>query len=56
MKDVHRLAHFGVRFEDSSNGGIVVHHDSDSSLVLKVNSMQHLDIMLMELKNRFFYR
>ena len=51
MKDVHRLARLGVRLEDSPNGGFMVHHNSNSSLVVEVKSKQHLDPLLMELKN-----
>ena len=36
VKDVHRLARLGVRLEDSPNGGFMVHHNSESSLVVKV--------------------
>ena len=50
MKDVHRLARLGVRIEDSPNGCFMVHHNSDSSLVVEVKSKQHLDPLLMELK------
>ena len=50
VKDVHRLARLGVRFEDSPHGGFIVHHNSDSSLVVEVKSKQHLDPLLMELK------
>ena len=49
MKDVHRLVLLGVRLEDSPNGGFMVHHNSDSSLVVEVKSKQHLDPLLMEL-------
>ena len=50
MKDVHRLVLLGVRLEDSPNGGFMVHHNSDSSLVVEVKSKKHLDPVLMELK------
>ena len=50
VKDVHRLARLGVRLEDSPNGGFMVHHNSESSLVVEVKSKQHLDQPLMELK------
>ena len=42
VNDVHRLARLGVRLEDSPNGGFMVHHNSESSLVVKVKSKQHL--------------
>ena len=38
MKDVHKLAHLGVRLEDSLIVGFMVHHNSESSLVVKVKS------------------
>ena len=38
MKDVHRLAVLGVRLEDFSNGGFMVHHNCESSLVVEVKS------------------
>ena len=50
VKDVHRLAWLGVSLEDSLNGGFMVHHNSESSLVVQVNSKQHLDKSLMQLK------
>ena len=36
VKDVHRLDGLGVRFEDSSDGGVMVHNNSKSSLVVEV--------------------
>ena len=50
VRDVHRLAKLGVRLEGSSNGGVIVHHNSESSLVVEVKSKKHLDEPLMELK------
>ena len=50
VKDFHRLSILGVRLEDSSNGGFMVHHNSESSLVVEVKSTQHLHQSLMELK------
>ena len=50
VKDFHRLARLGVRLEDSSNGGFMVHHNSESSLVVEVKSKQHIDLALMEFK------
>ena len=52
MKDVHRLARLGVRFEDSY-GGFMVHNNSESSLVVEVKSKQHLDKSLTESKESF---
>ena len=50
VRDVHRLTAFWVRLEDSSNGRVIFHHNSDSSLVIEVMSKQHHDEQLMELK------
>ena len=50
VKDVHRLAHLGVRIEDSPIVGVVVCHNFKSSLVVEMNSKQHLDQALIELK------
>ena len=50
VRDVHRFAHLGVRIEDSPNSSVVVHHKFDSSWMVEVNSKQHLDPLLMELK------
>lgn len=44
------LARLGVRFEDSPNADFMVHNNSESSLVFEVNSKQHLDPILIELK------
>ena len=43
VKDVHGLAQFGVRLEDSPNGCFMVHHNSELSLVVEVKSKEHLD-------------
>ena len=50
VKDIHRLSHLGVRLEDSSKVYFMVHHNSESSLVVEVRSKQHLYQPLMELK------
>ena len=44
------LARLGVRIEYSLNGGVVVYHNSESSLVVEVKSKKHLDPLLVELK------
>ena len=36
MKDVHRLAHFGVRLMSISDNGVTVQNGAESSLVVKV--------------------
>ena len=50
-KDVHRLAILGVRLVDSTSGGVSVHPSSESSFVVEVKQGQHLDLVLMELKD-----
>ena len=50
MEDIHRLYFLGVRLEYSPNVGFIVHHNSESSLVVEVKSNQYLDLSLMELK------
>ena len=39
-----------MRLEGSPNGGAIVHHNSESSLLVNMKSKQHLDDPLMELK------
>ena len=51
MKDVHRLARLCVRLVDFTSGGFSVQPSSESSLVVEVKEGQHLDFVLMELKN-----
>ena len=48
VKDVHRLDWLGFRFEDSPNGGFIVHHNSKSSLVGEVKSKKHVDLSLIK--------
>ena len=50
MKDVHRLDRLGVRLEDSLTGGLMVHFNYESSLVVEVKSKHNHDTSLMELK------
>ena len=49
-REVYRLYIFGMRLEISPDGGTIVHHNSELSLVVKVKSKQHLDLALMDLK------
>ena len=49
MKDVHKLSCLGVQLKDSPSGGFMVHHNSNSSLLVEVKSKQHLDPLLIEL-------
>ena len=53
-RDVHRFARLGVRLDCSPYGGAIVHHNSESSLVVEVKSKKHLDLALMELKESVF--
>ena len=55
MKVVHRFARSGVTLEDSLHGGFMVHHNSESSLVVEVMFKQHLNKLLVEF-NRFMVR
>ena len=45
-----------MRLESTPYGGAIVHHNSESSLVLEVKSKQHLDLALMELKESFLVK
>ena len=47
------MAQFGVILEYSQNGGFMVHHNSDSSMVVKVKYKKHLGQSLMDLKESF---
>ena len=37
------FARLGVRLEDSLIGGLMIHHNSELSLVVEVTSKKHLD-------------
>ena len=50
VKEVHWLAWLGVRLEESQKGGFMVHYNSESSLVVEVKSRQHIDPLLVDLK------
>ena len=50
VRDVHRLSRLGERLKDSPNGGFMVCHNSESSLVVELKSIQHLHRSLTELK------
>ena len=49
-KKVHRMARLGVRLEGSPNRGAIVHHNSESSLVVENKSKKYLDKSLMKFK------
>ena len=42
-----------MRLESSPDWGAIVHHNSESSLVVEVKSKQHLDLALMYLNESF---
>ena len=48
VNDVQRVSILGVRLVDLTSGGVSVHLSSESSLVVKINKVQHLYPMLME--------
>ena len=50
VKDVHRFSYLGVWIEYSPNGGLVVHHNFRSYLVVEVKSKQQLDQAFIVLK------
>ncbi|WMV42390.1 hypothetical protein MTR67_035775, partial [Solanum verrucosum] len=49
-EDVHRLARLGVCLMDMSNGSVIVHNGSKSSLVAEVKEKQDSDPILLQLK------
>ena len=51
VKYVHKLGRLGVQLFDSTSGGVSVHSSSKSSFVVEVKKGQHLDLVLMELKD-----
>ena len=51
VREVHKLARLGVRLVDSTSWGVLAHPSFESSLVVEVKKDQHLDPMLMELKD-----
>uniref|UniRef100_M1DWA4 Gag-pol polyprotein n=1 Tax=Solanum tuberosum TaxID=4113 RepID=M1DWA4_SOLTU len=46
VHDVNRLGRLGVQLVDSTKGGVMVHHSSESSFVVDVKSKQHIDPIL----------
>ncbi|XP_069144515.1 uncharacterized protein [Solanum lycopersicum] len=51
VKYVHRLTRLGVRLGYSTSGGVAVHPSFVSCLVVEVKKDEHLDPVLMELKD-----
>ncbi|WMV58452.1 hypothetical protein MTR67_051837 [Solanum verrucosum] len=47
FKEVHRLAGLGVRPSNSSEGGVVVMNEAESSLVYEVKEKQEQDPFLL---------
>ena len=50
VKEVHRLAWLGDWLEESSNGGFMVCYNSESSVVINVQSKQYHGPLLMVFK------
>ena len=50
VKEVHRLARLDVLLDESPKGVFVVFHNFEPSLVVGVKCKQHLNLLLMELK------
>ncbi|WP_353805893.1 hypothetical protein, partial [Acinetobacter baumannii] len=51
VKDLHILARLGVQLIDSTSEGVSLHPKSESSFIAEVKKGQHLDPMLMDLKD-----
>lgn len=47
---MHRLDRLGLQVVDSTKGGVMIHHTSESSFVVNLKSKQDLDPILMEFK------
>ena len=45
VKDIHSLARLGVRLVESTNGGVLVNHSYESSLVVEVKDSKHLTLV-----------
>ena len=51
VKDVHKLAHLGVRLMSISDSGVIVQNGAESSLVVEVKKKQDSVPILLEHKN-----
>ena len=51
VKAIHQLARLGVRLANTPSGCVSVHSNSESSFIVDVKAKQHLDPILMELKD-----
>ena len=56
VNDVQRVSILGVRLVDLTSGGVSVHPSFESSLVVEVKQGQHLNHVLMELKDLVFIK
>ena len=54
VKEVHQLSRLGVRLVGTSSGGVSIHSNSESPFVVYVKYKQHLDPILMDLKDSMF--
>ncbi|WMV56466.1 hypothetical protein MTR67_049851 [Solanum verrucosum] len=54
VKDVHRLAHLGVRIMSISDSGVTVRNWAESSFVVEVKEKQDSDLILLELKGAVY--
>lgn len=50
VKEIHILAQFDVRLEDSLMRGFMVHQSSEPYVLVLVKSNKHIDPLLMEYK------
>ena len=51
VKNIHRLSKLGVQLVDSTSGGVSISPSSKSSVVVELKEGQHLDHVVMYLKN-----
>ena len=51
VEEVHQLPRLSVRPADAPSGGVSIYSSSESSFVVGVKENNHLDPILMELKN-----
>ena len=49
-REIHRLTRLRVKLGSSLDRGAIVHHNFESSLVVEVKSVEHLELALMEYK------
>lgn len=51
VKEVHHLAHLGVKFNSSNNGGVFLQHGAESYLVVVLKGKQDMDPTLVKLNS-----